>query len=125
MASRVAGFSVTKSGPSATRKPRTCQPSTRANLVMATCGRGRPSTLTPSWCFRGASAERDSYTALAFMQDVARRLTQRVLRRLGSSGSCGAGYARGEAPLGLREIDDGTIGIEDVPSTLFNVGIYQ
>jgi hypothetical protein len=48
-----------------------------------------------------------------------------ALRRLGSSGSCGAGYARGEAPLGLREIDDGTIGIEDVPSTLFNVGIYQ
>ena len=48
-----------------------------------------------------------------------------MLRRLGSSGSCGAGYARGEAPLGLREIDDGTIGIEDVPSTLFNVGIYQ
>ena len=44
---------------------------------------------------------------------------------LGSSGSCGAGYARGEAPLGLREIDDGTIGIEDVPSTLFNVRIYQ
>ena len=48
-----------------------------------------------------------------------------ALRRLGSSGSCGAWYARGEAPLGLREIDDGTIGIEDVPSTLFNVGIYQ
>ena len=48
-----------------------------------------------------------------------------ALRRLGSSGSCGAGYARGEAPPGLREIDDGTIGIEDVPSTLFNVGIYQ
>ena len=42
-----------------------------------------------------------------------------ALRRLGSSGSCGAGYARGEAPLGLREIDDGTIEIEDVPSTLF------
>ena len=34
-------------------------------------------------------------------------------------------HARGVAPLGLREIDDGTIGIEDVPSTLFNVGIYH
>ena len=47
-----------------------------------------------------------------------------ALRRLGSFGLV-SGYARGEAPLGLREIDDGTIGIEDVPSTLFNVGIYQ
>jgi hypothetical protein len=36
-----------------------------------------------------------------------------------------ARHARGEAPLLLREIDDETIGIEDVPSTLFNVGIYQ
>jgi hypothetical protein len=48
---------------------------------------------------------------------------------LGTSGSCASprqlGHARGEAPLGLREIDDETIGIEDVPSTLFNVRIYQ
>jgi hypothetical protein len=28
------------------------------------------------------------------------------------------------APLGLREIDGGTIGIEGVRSTLFNVGLY-
>jgi hypothetical protein len=48
-----------------------------------------------------------------------------ALRRLGSSASCGAEYARGEAPLGLWAIDSGTIGIEDVPSTVFNVGIYQ
>lgn len=38
---------------------------------------------------------------------------------------CGGVCPRGEAPLGLREIDDGIIEIEDVPSTLFNVGIYQ
>jgi hypothetical protein len=47
---------------------------------------------------------------------------------LGTSGSCASprqfGHARGEAPLGLREIDE-TVGIEDVPSTLFKVGIYQ
>jgi hypothetical protein len=48
-----------------------------------------------------------------------------ALRRLGSLGSCGEEYARGEAPPGLREIDGGTIGIEDVPSILFNVGICQ
>jgi len=35
------------------------------------------------------------------------------------------GNARGEAPLGLREIDARTIRIEDVPSTLFTVGIYK
>jgi hypothetical protein len=32
---------------------------------------------------------------------------------------------QGPASLGLREIEGGTVGIEDVPSTLFNVGIYQ
>jgi len=33
------------------------------------------------------------------------------------------GVSRGAAPLRLRQIDDGTIEIEDVTSTLFKRGI--
>jgi len=39
--------------------------------------------------------------------------------------ACQASRQIAEALLGLREIDGGTIGIEGVRSTLFNVGLYQ
>jgi hypothetical protein len=61
--------------------------------------------------------------SLSNLHAAARHPTGVAIRCLGSSGSCGVGYARGEASLGLRKIDDGTMAIEDVPSTLFKLGI--